>query len=135
MSMASYAQKATLNHLAIYVVDLEKSTAFYKNVIGLDIIDDPFKDNKHTWFDMGGGVALHVILGANAITEQPRDNHFCFSVGSVHSFIQNLTKSNISYQNAKGETNKITIRPDGVQQVYFTDPDGYWIEINDAKRK
>jgi lactoylglutathione lyase len=27
----------------------------------------------------------------------------------------------------------ITTRVDGVKQIYFKDPDGYWIEINDAK--
>ena len=24
-------------------------------------------------------------------------------------------------------------RPDGVKQVYFQDPDGYWIEVNDGR--
>jgi catechol-2,3-dioxygenase len=25
------------------------------------------------------------------------------------------------------------VRPDGVKQIYFQDPEGYWIEINDDK--
>ena len=25
------------------------------------------------------------------------------------------------------------VRPDGVHQLYFQDPDGYWIEVNDDK--
>jgi lactoylglutathione lyase len=32
-----------------------------------------------------------------------------------------------------GEKMAITNRVDGVKQIYFKDPDGYWIEINDAK--
>ena len=37
----SYSQmkpKATLNHIALYVVDLKKSAAFYQDIIGLDAI-------------------------------------------------------------------------------------------------
>jgi lactoylglutathione lyase len=26
-----------------------------------------------------------------------------------------------------------TTRVDGVQQIWLQDPDGYWVEINDAK--
>jgi lactoylglutathione lyase len=26
--------------------------------------------------------------------------------------------------------NKINIRADGVKQIFFQDPDGYWIEVN-----
>jgi len=25
------------------------------------------------------------------------------------------------------------VRPDGVRQIYFQDPDGYWLEVNDSK--
>jgi len=27
----------------------------------------------------------------------------------------------------------VQLRPDGIQQIYFQDPDGYWIEVNDDK--
>jgi len=27
----------------------------------------------------------------------------------------------------------VTTRPDGVHQIWFQDPDGYWLEINDVK--
>lgn len=135
LSIKSYSQKATFNHLAIYVRALEKSTAFYRDVIGLDTMPNPFKDNKHVWFAIGGGNELHVIAGAKSIDIHPQNNHLCFSVASVEAFIQTLTKANIPYENSEGEPNQITIRPDGVKQIYFTDPDGYWIEINDVKRR
>jgi lactoylglutathione lyase len=51
----------------------------------------------------------------------------------MEEFIANLNKNEISYENWPGESNKITTRPDGVKQIYFKDPDGYWIEINDDK--
>jgi lactoylglutathione lyase len=39
----------------------------------------------------------------------------------------------VEYENWAGEKNAVTNRVDGVKQIYFRDPDGYWIEINDAK--
>jgi lactoylglutathione lyase len=129
-----HAQKPTFDHLAIYVTNLEKSSSFYKNVLGLDTIPNPFNDNKHTWFAIGEGISLHVIEGATTSSSHPRNNHLCFSVASVEEFIKKLAKANISYESAGGSKNEITTRPDGIKQIYFTDPDGYWIEINDAKK-
>ena len=61
-------------------------------------------------------MVLHI---AYAVKEY--DGYFCF-----------LNKKGIAYSNFSGERKKIWIRPDGVKHVYFQDPDGYWIEINDA---
>jgi lactoylglutathione lyase len=129
----SAQSKAILNHIAIYVVDLRQSTAFYKNIIGLDTIPEPFHDGKHTWFSIGPKSHLHVIQGAASATPHDKNNHLCFTVPSVENFIPNLTKNNIEYENWAGEKNSVTRRVDGVKQIYFKDPDGYWIEINDAK--
>ena len=69
--------KPTLNHLAIYVVDLQKSTLFYRDVIGIDTIPEPFHDGRHTWFKIGPLSHLHVISGAAAVTPHDRsDDHF-----------------------------------------------------------
>jgi len=125
--------KATLNHIAIYVVNLKASTDFYKNIIGLDMIPEPFHDGKHVWFSVGPKSHLHVIEGATAVSAHEKHNHLCFSVPSIESFIAILKKNNIEYENFDGQKETITTRPDGVKQIYFTDPDGFWIEINDAK--
>ncbi len=121
------------NHTALVVRDFEKSARFYKDVIGLDTISNPFNDGRHAWFSIGVKSALHIIGGATATSEHPRDNHICFSVKSVDEFIENLVKQGVAFEDAKGKPSTITIRPDGVKQIYFKDPDGYWIEINDAK--
>jgi lactoylglutathione lyase len=123
----------TLNHVAVYVYDLQKSAEFYKNIIGLESIPEPFHDGRHEWFRIGAHSQMHLIKGAKSISEHDKDSHLCFSVGSMEEFIANLNKNKISYENWPGESNKITTRPDGVNQIYFKDPDGYWIEINDDK--
>ena len=122
-----------LNHIALYVVDLKTSTDFYKNIIGLDTIPEPFHDGRHTWFSIGPKSHLHIIQGAATKIQHEKNTHLCFSVASVEAFIPNLKKNNILYENWAGEKSAITLRVDGVKQIYFQDPDGYWLEINDAK--
>jgi lactoylglutathione lyase len=132
-SEKTYSQKVMLNHIAVYVVDLKISTAFYKDIIGLDTIPEPFHDGRHTWFSVGVKSHLHVISGATTKTEHDKNAHLCFSVPSVTDFVKVLEKNKVEYENWAGQKMAITNRVDGVKQIYFKDPDGYWIEINDAK--
>ena len=126
-------QKAMLNHIAVYVVDLKTSTAFYKDIVGLDTIPEPFHDGRHTWFSVGVKSHLHIISGATTKKEHDKNSHLCFSVPSVAEFVKVLEKNKVDYENWTGEKKTVTTRVDGVKQIYFKDPDGYWIEINDAK--
>lgn len=125
--------KPSLNHLALHVVDLEKSTYFYQHIIGLDTIPEPFKDGKHTWFLIGPKSHLHLIEGASGAVNHPKDTHLCFTVSSVEAFVEKLKKNSIEFEDWTGRKNHVMRRVDGVQQIYFRDPDNYWIEINDAK--
>jgi len=133
IAAAQQKPKAVLNHIALYVKDLSVSTGFYSNIIQLDTIPEPFHDGKHTWYSIGVKSHLHLIQGAPATTPHDKNSHLCFSVPSVKAFITVLTKNKIEFENWPGEKNAVTTRVDGVQQIYFKDPDGYWIEINDAE--
>lgn len=133
MSTEASAQKPRMNHLAFSVLDLHRSAQFYRDVIGLDTIPEPFHDGRHVWFSMGNGSHLHLIQNAAPIIIPPKDTHLCFSVGSVEAIIGKLTKAGISYEDWPGKKGAITLRVDKVRQIYLQDPDGYWIEINDAK--
>ena len=133
-TQAALAQpKASLNHIALYVVDLKASTNFYTTVVGLDTIPEPFHDGHHTWLSVGPKAHLHLISGAQSKTDHDKNAHLCFSVASVEAFVAGLKKNHIEYENWAGEKNAITKRVDGVNQVYFKDPDGYWVEVNDAR--
>ncbi len=134
VSRTAIAQnKPRLNHMAFYVTDLKISTHFYQQVVGLDTIPEPFHDGRHTWFSIGAVGHLHIISGATAKIPHDKNTHLCFSVTSVSDFMNNLKKNNVEFENWAGEKNTVTNRVDGVKQLYFRDPDGYWIEINDAK--
>ncbi len=122
-----------LNHIAVYVTNLATSTSFYQKIVGLDTIPEPFHDGRHTWLSIGGVAHLHLIQGAASIAAHDKNGHICFAVHSVDEFIKVLKRNNIEFENWAGEKNAVTNRVDGVKQIYFKDPDGYWLEINDAK--
>ncbi|GGE70231.1 VOC family protein [Pedobacter psychrotolerans] len=124
---------AVLNHIAVYVSDLSKSTAFYGSVFNLKEIPEPFKDGKHTWFSLGNAGALHLIQGAKNDQIFDKNGHLCFSVASIDIFIKTLSAKNIPFEDWPGKAGAVTVRVDGVKQVYFKDPDGHWLETNDAK--
>lgn len=128
-------QKASgrINHLAIFVVNLEKSTQFYQNILGLDTVPEPFHDGKHSWLRIGPGSTLHIIEGAPVKKEYYKNNHICFSVPSLEPFVELLKKNNLSWEDVAGKKNAVTTRVDGVKQLWLQDPDGYWVEVNDAK--
>ena len=132
-----YAQtgksKARINHTAIFVKNLKVTKAFYEQVLGLDTIAEPFHDGKHAWYTIGPGIAMHVIEGATEIKSYYKNQHTCFSVLSVEKFTDVLKARNIPYEDVAGKKNAITTRVDGVKQIWLQDPDGYWLEINDAK--
>ena len=136
LSFTGIAQKQTpvLNHIAVYVTDLKKSTAFYQNIVQLDTIPEPFHDGMHTWFSVGPLSHLHLISGSAVATTHDKHNHLCFTVPSLKDFIVMLDKNNIDYESWTGEKKGVTLRVDQVKQIYFQDPDGYWIEINDAMK-
>jgi lactoylglutathione lyase len=133
LSTAVKAQKPRINHIAFSVAHLQKSTRFYMDLIGLDTIPEPFHDGRHTWFAIGDISHLHLIQNPGPITTPGKNTHLCFTVPSVDTFVQRLRQANIAYEDWSGKKNAVTIRVDKVKQVYLQDPDGYWLEINDAK--
>lgn len=132
-SQTGTTTKAHINHTAIFVVDLKKSGDFYMHVVGLDSIPEPFQDGKHIWLQTSPHTQMHIIQGAIEAKTYYKNQHTCFSVGSVEVFTQMLADKKIPFEDVKGTANTITTRVDGVKQIWLQDPDGYWVEINDAK--
>jgi lactoylglutathione lyase len=123
-----------MNHLALQVKDLAKSTHFYMHVVGLDSLPEPFRDGRHVWLSLGNTSHLHLISLPGSTPIIPgKSNHLCFSVASIDLFLKELEKNKIAYEDWPGKSMSVTTRVDGVHQLYLQDPDGYWIEINDAR--
>ena len=123
----------SINHIAIYVYDLQKSSSFYKNIMQFEKIDEPFKDGRHDWYKIGEHSQLHIISGNIKDQSHEKNVHLAFTVPSLDKFIAHLEKEKINFSNWAGDIKGPNLRPDGIKQIYFQDPDGYWIEVNDDK--
>lgn len=131
ISTVMYAQKPVFDHLSIHVNNLERSVAFYTDLFKLDSIPDPFPTYRVTWFKLTEQSQLHIFEDKSNI---PRSKyHFCFNVSSLENFIELLNARGIPYFNGPGKKGLITTRTDGVRQIYFYDPDGHKLEVNDRK--
>lgn len=122
----------SFDHYTIKVSDLDKSTSFYSNVLGLNEITNRTKKSHIRWFSLGSGAELHIVEGETTEIQTNVGVHLALKLSDFDDFIEHLKSHNIIPHNSKGKPHKITIRTDGVRQVYFPDPDGYWIEVNEA---
>jgi len=133
ITQASAQESPSMDHIALYVFDLDKSAEFYKNVMKFEVIPEPFHDDKHVWFRIGSHSKLHIIKGAASVTDHDINSHFAYHVTDLKKFMQHLDKLKVKYGNWAGDEKATQARPDGVTQIYLKDPDNYWIEVNDDK--
>lgn len=131
ISVSSFAQetKSKLgydgwNHIGLQVKDLEASKAFYKDIIGMTPV--PVPDNLKAirgWFDAGNGQMIHLLAGRTTpVVNDKNGGHIAMFVVSIEQAEKFLKEKNFDYHKQ--------VRFDGVTQIYFADPDGYLIEIN-----
>ncbi|HLX93572.1 MAG TPA: VOC family protein [Puia sp.] len=122
-----------VNHVAVYVVDLQKSADFYERVMQLKRIPEPFHDGKHVWMKLGEHSQLHIISGASADVPHDINVHLAFAVASLGDFIKHLKAEHVKFGNWAQTSEEPQTRADGIKQVYLQDPDGYWIEVNNDR--
>ena len=123
-----------LDHVAIYVADQPKSVAFYQALFGLEEIPSPFPPGGPRWLKFAGGLELHIQPGRTAPIDPPRQIHFAVTVPSLDPVLAWLRAHGVVWVDSANRPGQIArSRRDGVQQIFFQDPDGYWIEVNDVK--
>jgi len=123
-----------IDHVSLNVADLDASVAFYSNVIGLKEIPAAAKGRR--WFSLGKGVAVHLLGGRTEPVADNRSVHLALTTDNLEPILQRLKERKIAWSDFAGTQGAVsTARTDGVRQVFFRDPDGYWIEVNDAGKK
>ena len=125
----------TLNHLAISVKDVNKAADFYSKILYLPEITNRTQKEGIRWFSLGDGKELHLISTITSPVIINKAVHLALTTPHFDALIKQLQKEHIPFSDWPGEPNKITTRADGIQQVYFQDPDGYWIEVNSFASK
>lgn len=127
---------ARLDHVAIWVADQQKSLDFYRDMFGLNEIPAPFPPGGPRWMLLANGVELHIQPGRTGPVEQPRRVHMAIAVASLDPIIALLKTRGQGWSDIAGTPGAInTSRTDGIRQIFLQDPDGYWIEVNDALKK
>lgn len=120
-----------LDHVALHVTDLEKSASFYE-ALGLTRIVDPFNDGTIIWLSAGPRRQLHLVARRSDFAAPDMPVHLAFAVPSIAVAVAGLDTAGVPYYNNRKEPRTVSSRPDGVKQIYLQDPDGYWVELNDA---
>ncbi|MBR7799332.1 VOC family protein [Undibacterium fentianense] len=121
-----------IDHIALNVKDLNASMHFYSTILGLEEIPAAAAGRK--WLKINDGLQLHLLGERQLELVQNKNIHMAFRSSNLDELIQQLDAKQINWGSFRGENRTISAsRNDGVRQIFFQDPDGYWIEVNDAK--
>ncbi len=117
-SANAYSEETTfdiqIDHVTLLVADVDRSADFYLKILMLTEFETPW--GKIPWgrmFSIGTAGELHLAKGTVQADEQNKQVHYAFRVKEFDDYLKFLE--------------------DGVRQVYFQDPDGYWIEVNSGQ--
>lgn len=122
----------SFNHIAISVTDVDISLAFYQKVLQLKEIKNTASNSKTRWLQLTPTIQLHLIPRPKLLVKTNKAIHFALAVLDLNLFMHHLNELSIEYSDWKDTIKKDYVRKDGIKQIYFQDPDGYWIEINEA---
>jgi lactoylglutathione lyase len=121
------------DHISLHVHDLDASARFYSEVLGLPEIENKTYRPEIRWFGFEGAHAVHLISGGvDPPPVRPLSSHYALASKHFDDWVSFLKDKHIEFVNSKGKPGEIGFRADGVRQIYFKDPDNYWIEINEA---
>ena len=116
-------QVTQLNHIALHVADVDRSVAFYAEVMQLPPLPRPAFDFPGAWFRLGTDQELHLIGGRHEPTHgHNRGNHVALAVDDLDQWENQLDAHGADRLPRR-------TRPDGAEQTFVRDPDGHVIEL------
>ena len=129
-----------LHHVSIVTRDLDRSCAFYTDLIGLSPIPRPNFSTTGIWLQ-AGGLSVHLILWpqghfrARPVVD-PADAHFALAVEDFDATIAHLIKHGYQTEAATGDPMQLRVSRSGgagFAQAYLLDPDWNIVELNAAQ--
>ena len=131
---AKRMQLTGLHHLTAICRDVERTIAFYRDVLGMGIVHDGVSDDdpgtRHVWFGVGGRGAgslvsfLHYPQMPEGVVGTGSTHHFAFVVESAEE--QEAWRD---YLRGAGVECTDVFDRGAFRSVYVRDPDGHVVEI------
>jgi len=114
----------TVDHIGIYVTDLERSVSFYQEAFHFSVHSNlEVGESKIAFLDMGNGL-LEIIQRPESLeTPKGRWSHIAFSVADYSKAFKHL-------KNLGLEIRESTL-PGGTRIAFLKDPDGHDLEIDE----
>ena len=123
----------TLDHVTLVVEDLDRSHDFYAGVLGMQPVERPAFSFAGSWFQ-AGKTQIHLILEhaesgpagvpiPQHLLASSRIHHFAFEVDDALATAETLRQNGVAVVSGP------KYRPDGMIQVFATDPDGHVVEL------
>ena len=128
-----------LHHVSIITADLERSLAFYCDVLGLVQIERPPFDIAGAWLACGPS-QLHLIdypegTYRSKSTIDNNDIHFALRVSNFDETLRLLNGKGFREDLPNGDSKRLMVKRTGLAgfpQAYLLDPDCHVVEINAA---
>jgi catechol 2,3-dioxygenase-like lactoylglutathione lyase family enzyme len=115
-----------MNHFTVLTDDVERTVAFYRDMMGLHSGYRPPLTFPGAWLYAGDAPILHVVGGREREALKPGViDHMAFSASGLRETLARLTQHDVHYacrQQAQS----------GVWQVFFSDPNGARVELDFA---
>ncbi len=99
-------------------------------MLQLEEIKNTASESKTRWLSFQEGIQLHLIPRPNFEIKINKAVHFAVSTSDLDAIITHLNELKIVFFDWLDVPNKVYTRKDGIKQIYFQDPNGYWVEIN-----
>jgi lactoylglutathione lyase len=116
-----------VDYVILYVSDLERSIAFYRDLFGLEV---RLSENGYAEFTSEGGTKfalydranLPTLIGRNAVDGGPQ-GEIAFLVDDVDAEAERLTRTGVHVLAGPVD------RPWGQRTMHLLDPDGFVVEL------
>ena len=118
--------RASLNHVSVLARDLEASTAFYSDVLGLERVPAPKFEVPVQWMQAESG-QIHLF-------ERDMDPvpfyHFGVTVDDFEGVYQRAKADGLFANWGESSNASVYELPDGAAQMYINDPEGNLVEVD-----
>jgi catechol 2,3-dioxygenase-like lactoylglutathione lyase family enzyme len=113
-----------MNHFTVLTDDLERTRAFYVELLGLVEGERPPLGFPGAWLYAGGAAVLHVIAG-RALPVERRGvlDHMAFTARDLSAMIERLQRAKIPFDLRRQPVS-------GTWQLFVFDPNGARVELD-----